>query len=83
MSHNEYADLDHQRRGEQAMVRAVGQLKHLQPPCWRYSHHGPANRVVTIDGRPHAVCAACAYTLQLDRNVARQREVREAMRRGR
>jgi hypothetical protein len=68
------------RPREQAMVRAMHELKRLGPPCARVQSHGRATHVVTIAGELRAVCETCARDLQLDLRVARQREQRAAMR---
>jgi hypothetical protein len=69
---------DQSRRGPQAMVKALTQLRQLRPPCWR-CQRTVASCVATIDNEYHAICSTCAQQHALNRQIARQRQVRAAM----
>jgi hypothetical protein len=75
----EYAREHEERPLATAMLRAVYDLKRLQPPCWRQVSHGRVSTVLRIDGVPHAVCGACARAIKLDDEIARQRETYRRM----
>jgi hypothetical protein len=68
------------RHGMAPMLRALNDLRKLNPPCWKH-HTARATTVIEVGDELHAVCGSCAELVRQDRRVQRQRDERNAMRR--